>query len=506
MSRSSQYNAGATALPTPGLTLGAPRPQSVPKSESYGLKNQVLSHPEVLGQSIANIAPTGTPAVVIPLVFAAAGAGTWFAYLFALVGILFISSNINQFARRSASPGSIYTYISEGLGPTWGILAGWTLLIAYLACASSVTTGFTNYVNVLAKDAFHLPNGLPGWALVGLILLSVVGSWVVAYKDVRLSTRLMLGIELSSIAFILVVVAATLLHHGPHVDWTQLKLQNLTLSNLRLGLVLAIFSFTGFESAAALGSEAKSPLTSIPRALWQSALFVGVLFVIASYAQVVGFAGNEVTLDKSDAPLQVLASKAGIGFFGVVITLGAIFSFFACVLASITAGARILFLMGRHGVFHSTVGGAHETNETPHVAVTISAVLTFIPAAILVWKGFGLFDIYGLIGTTATLGFILAYIIVSVAAPVYLYRRHELKARHVLISLVGIVFMVVALIGAVYPLPPAPASYPIYAFLGLLVIGAIWILALRVGAPKVRGQITRDLEAIRERYQNGAGI
>ena len=33
---------------------------------SYGLKHQVLSPLEVLGQSVANIAPTGTPTVVVP--------------------------------------------------------------------------------------------------------------------------------------------------------------------------------------------------------------------------------------------------------------------------------------------------------------------------------------------------------------------------------------------------------------------------------------------------------
>ncbi|MEI7695416.1 MAG: hypothetical protein WCI64_07210 [Chlorobium sp.] len=36
--------------------------------ESYGLKSGSLSPLETLGQSVANIAPTATPTVVIPLV------------------------------------------------------------------------------------------------------------------------------------------------------------------------------------------------------------------------------------------------------------------------------------------------------------------------------------------------------------------------------------------------------------------------------------------------------
>ena len=52
-----------------------------------GLKQGVLSPLETFGQSVANIAPTATPTVVIPLVFIVAGAGAWAAYLFALVAI-----------------------------------------------------------------------------------------------------------------------------------------------------------------------------------------------------------------------------------------------------------------------------------------------------------------------------------------------------------------------------------------------------------------------------------
>ena len=476
------------------------------KSESYGLKNQVLNHGEVVGQSIANIAPTGTPTVVIPLVFAAALSGTWFAYFFALIGILFVSSSINQFARRSASPGSIYTYILTGLGPIVGIVAGISLFLAYTACASSVTTGFTNYVNELAKDIFHLQNGLPKTGLIAFIFLSVLGSWFVAYKDVKLSTRLMLIFEASSIFLILVVVLATLIHNNFKVDPAQFNFKSFTPAQLKLGLVFAIFSFTGFESAAALGSEARNPLKSIPHAVWQSALFVGVLFIISSYAQVLGFIGSEVTLDKSPAPLQVLATKAGIGFFGVLITIGAIISFFACVLASINAGARILFQMSYHGFFPAALSKTHGSNDTPHIAIGIVSIITFLPAAFLTLKGFGMFDIYGLIGTTATLGFIVVYILVSIAAPVYLYRRKELKPWNVIASLVGIAFMVTALIGAVYPLPAAPASYPIFAFAWLLIAGIVWGVIRYVISSKLRSDIKDDLHAIKRRHEPVAVI
>ena len=463
---------------------------------SYGLKSASLSPLETLGQSIANIAPTATPTVVIPLVFAVSGGATWLAYLIATVSILFVAASINQFARRSASPGSFYSYTITGLGPFWGAVTGFALLIAYIGCASAVTTGFSNYANVFLGEVFH-GFKVPAVILIGI---SVLAAWYVAYKDIKLSTRLSLALEFASVSLILLLVGVTLYRFGWKLDLDQLTLKGTSLDALRGGLVLAIFSFTGFESAATLGSEAKNPLKSIPRAIVRSAVIVGGLFVLASYAQVIGFQGYSETLDKSTAPLNVLANRAGLSSIGLLIDLGAIISFFACVLASINAGARILFLMGRHGVFHASTGDAHHKNETPHIAVTIASVLAFIPAAILSIRGAVDFDIYGWVGTIATFGFIVAYIAISVAAPVYLKRRGELKAQHIIFSTIAIISLVVATIGNIYPVPSYPYNILPYIFLGLLLAGVAWIGYIYKIQPKVIEDIREDALAISARF------
>ncbi len=471
------------------------------RAESYGLKDQILSPLETLAQSIANIAPTATPTVVIPLVFALSGNGTWLAYLIATVAMLFVASNINHFARRSASPGSLYTYIATGLGPSWGVLAGWSLVIAYIGCASAVTSGFANYANVflLATVGFELPPVL-------LIALSVALSWLVAYKDIQLSARLMLVLELSSVSLILLLVAITLVRFGFRLDLSQITLEGVTPTSLRLGLVLAMFSFVGFESATALGTEARNPLRNIPRAVVLSAVIVGSLFVIATYAEVIGFTGSSETLGASSAPLHVLAERGGAPFLGLLVDLGAVVSLFACTLASINAGARVLFLMGRHGIFHASVGGAHDTNETPHIAVTISTVLAFLPAAFLALRGVAMFDIYGWVGTVCTLGFLVAYVIVSVAAPVYLRRRGELRLHHVAVAALAVGLLVLAIAGNLYPVPPAPLNWLPYLYFGLLLSGAVWLMVLRYFAPNVIIRIQDDVAAIRERFSDGGGI
>lgn len=463
---------------------------------SYGLRAHALTSLETLAQSVANIAPTGTPTLVIPLVFALAGAGTWLAYLISVVGILFVALAINVFAKRSASPGALYTYAAEGLGPAWGVLTGWALFIAYVGTGAAVTTGFSNYGNVIveAVSGHKLPS-------VIFIALSVASAWLVAHRDIKLSARLVLYLEFASIALILLLIGASLVRHGLTLDREQLSLKGLSLSNLRVGLVLATFSYVGFEGATALGSEARDPLKSIPRAVLLSSVLLGVLFVLSSYVEVQAFHGEAVALDKSPAPLHVVAGKVGLPFLGYLIDVGAAVSFFSCVLASINAGARVLFFMSRHGFFPGALAGTHREHATPHLAVAVTAVLTFAASGILSLRGAGDFDIYGWVGTVATIAFVLVYIAILVAAPLYLRRRGELTAWHLVSAVVGILFLANGLAGNFYPAPDPPLNWLAYLAVGLVLAGAVWYLALQRLGSRITSNITSDLAAIKQRFE-----
>ncbi|MGO8870190.1 MAG: hypothetical protein ACLQPH_02095 [Acidimicrobiales bacterium] len=103
------------------FTTGVP---SGPPKTRPGLRANALGFPTVLAQSVALISPTMTAVLIIPLVFADAGPGSWLAYLFGTVMLLFVVACLNPFSRRSASPGSMYAYTGRGLGPTSGCRAG----------------------------------------------------------------------------------------------------------------------------------------------------------------------------------------------------------------------------------------------------------------------------------------------------------------------------------------------------------------------------------------------
>jgi len=168
------------------------------KSRSSGLRSECLPFSEVLAQSVANIAPTVTPTLNTALVFANAGVGTCLTFVFATIGLVFVSININQFASRSASPGSLYAYVARGLGATAGVITGWALILAYVFTAMAVASGFVNYVEVLLKPLGIVPSSIFSLAIcIGI-------AWYLAYKDIQLSTAIMLAFEAASVGVFVV--------------------------------------------------------------------------------------------------------------------------------------------------------------------------------------------------------------------------------------------------------------------------------------------------------------
>lgn len=473
------------------VDLGRP---SLPRAAS-GLRSDALTFWEVVAQSVANIAPSATPALIIPLVFASTGGGTWLAYAVATAALLLVALNINQFARRSATPGALYTFVGQGLGPTWGVISGWSLVMAYLFTASATLCGAANYAGVLLTSLTPVHPGLA--VTLAAMALVMVGAWYLAYRDIELSTKFMLFIEFISVGLIVLLALIFLGKSGRVIDPHQLALSGTTAGALRLGLVLAIFSFVGFESATALGHEAKDPLRIIPRAVLVTVVVVGAFFTFMSYVLVDAFAGYPTSLGQSNAPLSVLAQIAGVGVFGVLIAAGATIGFFACALACVNAGARVIFAMSRHGLIHASAGGTHSVHATPHVAVTISAVLALVvPVALLLAKS-ALLDVFGYMGTLATFGFLFAYALVSIAAPFFARRRGDLTFWTLAVAGLSLVLLALPIIGSVYPVPAPPLNYLPYIFVLLLAAGVLRFLYLRFSKPQLIEAIEQDLDSPR---------
>ncbi len=436
-------------------------------AESYGLRAGVLGPVETLAQSVSAMAPSTSASLTIPLVFALAGNATWFVYLLATAAMLLVGFCVSRFAKLSASPGSLYSYTADTLPPAFGVAAAWGLLLAYLATGASVAGGALYYATVLCQQFFRgSPPAIPTLFVVCLV------AGVIAYRDVKLSAEVMLWIEAASVSLIVIVLILLPVHMGLRIDTSQFRLQGASFKGLGPALVLSIFSFAGFESATTLGSEARHPLKTIPRAVLQCALLAGIFFMLCAYSEVVGFRGESTALSETTSPLHLLSAKAGVSPLGVAIDCGAFISMFACVLACSTAAARVLLRMAHDGLLPAAFERTNQRHKTPGTAIVLSTALMFAATAGFALRGATGSTMYDLLGSLSVFGFLTAYALVAVALP---FARRALGRHSRVLAAVSALTVAIVVLIAIFDVDSAtdtihariPYLYLIYIAAGL---------------------------------------
>jgi amino acid transporter len=458
------------------------------------LRSNCLNFKELLAQNIALISPTMTAALIVPLMFGTTGSISWLSYALGGILVLFVAFSLNQFARRTTNSGSMYSYAMSGLGFTGGSMCGWCLLWAYLFIGLAGTTGFTYFAQTLLQMV-HV--NMPP---VFLFVLCLGTCFFIAFKDIKVSTLITLGLEAFSIAFIMLLAFIVLGHKHFAIDTSQFTMKGTSLLTLGMGVVVAIFSLVGFESSTAFGEEAVNPLKTIPRSIIWSLIITASFFVFITYVEVQGTAGYSTTLDKLGAPLTTLSQMYGVPFLGPITSLGAMASFFALASSCMNAGARVMYAMGRHEFFPAKVGAAHPKYGTPHVALVVMAIVMFSVVTIcyyvLVANGFAVLDEFNDAGTMGAFGFVGAYSLIVLAAPAFLKKRNELQAKHIALCVVAMALLLIPIVGSVWPIPSPPVNAFPYVFLGYLWFGLIQVMSMQHQKPKRVEEVSAEVRAM----------
>jgi amino acid transporter len=455
------------------------------------LRKDSLSFLETLGQSVANVSPTLTPALAVTVVVGIAGTASWFVYVFATVALLVVGLNLGKLAGRIPAAGSFFIYVSRSLGPSYGMLAGWAMLAAYVTTAMALTVATSIFFKTMLGSLGVTT--MPPNVLLYFVISAL--AWFLSCRDIRISSRIGLTLEAISVVIILFVCVTMMSSAGFHIDSKQLSVQGLGLSKAAQAIVFAIFSYVGFESAATLGKETRNPMVVIPRAINWTAISAGLFFVFTTYVITQAFGDDVGKLGASAAPLaDILSTKSPL--LTALVYFGATISAFACALASLNAYGRMMFSLGRYQFVHNSMGMVHVRHQTPYVALTLGAIINFIVCALFVKSAES--DAFGWYGTIASYGFIIVYLLCSISAPVYLKKLGQCKSMDVAVGALGAILMVAALAGSLYPVPAYPLNLLPYLFLVYMLIGVSWFYILKSRVPQALLGIERDLEAASE--------
>jgi amino acid transporter len=451
---------------------------------------------DVIAQSVGLIGPVFSAAFLIPLIagfgFSGEGAGiaTPFAVILATIGVLGLGWIVAQYAKRVHAAGSLYDYVTMGLGSRIGAWAGWiyyggTLL---LSSAIAVLVGWFLRDNVL--PAYGIDGLLPTW-LWSLIYVGLV--FLVLAAGVQISTRLQLLLALVSAVVVLAFFVNVIINAPENSLKAFNPAEAPSYTGILFGVLYGVLIFVGFETAANLAEEAENPTRAIPRAVTLSVLIVAVFYVIAAYAQIAGFGfDTAVLLDPAIAsgPLFALGSQDFFGgssdFMLNLLQLVVLLDVMAVGLGAATASTRGLFALARDrkipGVVAATTRGGNPIGAALVVAIVSAAWVMATKAFENLFANGVLAPVPHELGVFQWISTLGAFLIMAVYGILAIgafpgLSDHPNRVGVVIAGLLGLAVAVGAIFGAIYrvlaPFDIVWVWAVIWAALGLLVTLAV---------------------------------
>lgn len=429
--------ARAIARPAPVAGFGD-------RSPLHGLERRTIGIVDLAAQSVAAVAPAAAATTVVLLVAGVAPGATVAAIVAAAVLSFGVARTVSQFARRFAAAGALYTYTARGLGERAGLTAGAAIVVGYGAIAMFALLGGAYYLGYLLAGVWP---GVDRGATTTVALLGEAAFVaVVLVSGIRLSARVALVVETLSVALIVVLLGVLLVFIGPADIVAAVAPGPVDPIALAAGAVVALTAFVGFESAATLGVESVAPLRNVPRAITGTVLISGAVYVLAAVTQVSGFHAIGLDLAASASPVNDLAGAFGLGPWGVAADIGIAASFLACAIGTMTALVRVLFAMSRDGVLPAQLGRTHPRLRTPIAAIAVALpVVAAVPVALAI-TGVDVREAMQATLAVGATGYITAYVLVCVAAPVFLRRIGEFTIWPAVVAVVSAAALTAALV------------------------------------------------------------
>ena len=406
------------------------------------------------------------------------------AYLLGLIAMGFVAYAFVLFSRSFNSAGSVYAYNGAALGPAYGFVSAWTLLLVYVSFAAAVYASTADIAQSLfAAWGIHL--WWVWFALAGFAL-----TMLFAHLSIGLSSAVIFACEGVAVALLAVVAVAVVAaggtaHHSA-LSPAPFQLHGIAFSVLGLGVVNAFSAFSGFEGAATLGEEARRSTRTIPAAVAWSLVGSAAVYIVFTWIADNAYAGP-AALAADPAPFVHLARiHLGPAMADVVNAAGVI-SAFGAQLACINAANRILYALGRDltgptGRARRLITRTDPRHGSPTGALAVTGTVSL--AALLAFS----FEATAVRALTIIVEFgaylmIVAYLLTVIAAIAWVWRRGRRPLPLAVLS-TGVVVLGYVLYDTFVPFPAAPFDW-IVAASAASVIAGIGLAA----APAVRRRL-----------------
>jgi amino acid transporter len=395
------------------------------------------------------------------------------AQVLALVAMGFVAYAFILFTRAFNTAGSVYAFNATALGPGYGFVSAWLLLLVYISFAAGVFAATADIAQtLLASLGWHT-----GWLWLGLVgALLALG---LAFLSVGFSSLVILVCEGAAIALITAVATAVLAaggyhHHG--ITAAPFSPHGVSLSVLALGVTAVFGQFSGFESAATLGEEAHRSTRVIPAAITWSLAGSAAVYIFFTWIVYTAYP-SPAAVAADPAPLvHVAGTYLGSGA-GLAVNIAGLISAFGAQLACLNAAARLAFALGRESRGRGPAGFLTRTwprygSPAGALAITgtasVAVLLAFGPEAAAT-RAATLIIQYGAYLVLA------AYLMTVIAALAWTWRTRR-RPLPLAILAVGVAVLGYVLYRTFVPFPAAPFGWVVLAAATSVAIGAAILL------------------------------
>ncbi len=337
---------------------------------------------------------------------------------------MLVAMSMAELASSLPTSGAMYHWAALLGGKGWGWLTAWLNIIGQIAAIAGIDYGCALFVApLLGVEA----GGSTLLLVYAAILLSHA---LINHFGIRLVTRLNDLSVVVHLVGVLVIVAA-LLVFAPHQP-VGFFLERVTANGegwpywqaFVIGLLQAMWTFTGYDASASVSEETVDPRRRAP---WGMVLAVAVSAIggyLLLFALTISIGDLSSVLDAKDsggneipAVLTILSSGLGARAGFAFSALAAMAMWF-CGLSALTWASRTVYAFARDGglPFSAVWRRVHPEYQTPVPAIWVCAALGFLAA---VYSG-----AYAVVTSISTIGLYLSYII-----PVWLHWRVRGTAR-----------------------------------------------------------------------------
>lgn len=467
--------------PLPALEEALLDPPAVPQvrdeSDLAGLARRRVRSVDLIGHSVAVVAPSASALVTPFIMLRVVGPGAWLSAVIGFGLAFLLTSVFAQFATRVAAPGSMYTWVTRSIGPLCGLLVATSMLLGYgTLVAFGVSQSVRSGADAAISSGMASPGG--GAQLVGAVVVVLV-CLAISVRGVALSTRVALAAEATLVLSLAGLVVATLAREGLALGGL-LSLEGADPSRILLGAAIVMSITVGFESSAALAGEADRPFLSVPRALGGTVVVSALLYAlayVATHAVVVQGGWHLGGPAQRWFPNTVDAHHADT-VLSVLLCLG----YAALALCSLNAVARVTFSLARERLLPSVLGRTHPRWHSPYGALIAVAPFAVVPAGVTAVAGDEVRSLTHQLLSAAVLVLVIAYALVAVAVPFLLARLGEWTWPPVLLAATAAALaLTVSVVDVAHDLEDGRWLAVVLAGVALLG-GAGWYAGLRVRA------------------------